>query len=425
MKLRGWAALLLFVGVSTWAQNANGPIDPGQPTSGSTGSFSGVVSAAGFDGGVGRFSGVGVSGTLDVSGASTLGSPISAPGFDGGTGSFSAISVSGTESVSGVSSHGSVISAPAFDGGWVAGTTGSFTGDVSGAGAATFGAGIASDTATGNVALAAKAGALFCGDRPGCSATFTYDGGTWSMGGNLQLPMDLRVGNVVLDGGARVCMTGTGACTTNYIAGDQAGSINVVGSFLGTGNWGTAGDVAGAYLKPASGLKNTGTGASCTGTGSVCVDDTGGLEISNGSGTTVAVLSAAGLVSGDTGISSGAWHARWDGVAPESTNGQGAYYATQVGRGSKFRQVACTCRVAGSGGTTGIILSLMEDAVEVATVEVGGGDSNACDDAAGTVLIGDFNYTFAAAKKYTLQVKSTTDCAGNPTDCDCGVDETR
>lgn len=175
-------------------------------------------------------------------------------------------------------------------------------------------------------------------------------------------------------------------------------------------------------------VSNTSNGASCSGnTSAYCINDAQGYAWTNGSGTTVGVATAAGLISGDTGVSSGAWAVMWSGGAavPEGSNGQGGYTNTTNGRGSKFRQVTCSCRVAGSGGSDGITLSLMEDGLEVGTVEIVGGDTNACDDAAGTLLAADLNYSIVQEASYALQVKSTTDCAGNPTDCLCNIDVTR
>jgi hypothetical protein len=174
------------------------------------------------------------------------------------------------------------------------------------------------------------------------------------------------------------------------------------------------------------GISNTATGAPCSGrTGSVCfADDVAG---SSAGTTTWTIDAATGLLSGDTGISSGPFGVMWVGGAavPEGSNGQGSWKPTTVGRGSKVGQVCCSCRVAGSGGTEGIFVSLMETGVEVASVEVSGGDSNACDDAAGTSLCGNLATAIVAAATYTGQFKATTDCAGNPTDCLCNFDVTR
>lgn len=175
-------------------------------------------------------------------------------------------------------------------------------------------------------------------------------------------------------------------------------------------------------------LRNSANGAACSSnTGAVCINDTGGVAVADGAGTTVAVITAAGVISGDTGVSSGAFAVSWVGGAavPEGSNGQGAWKPTTVGRGSKVGQVCCSCRVAGSGGTEGIFVSLMETGVEVASVEIAGGDTNACDDAAGTTLCGNLATTVVAAATYTGQFKATTDCAGNPTDCLCNFDVTR
>jgi hypothetical protein len=175
-------------------------------------------------------------------------------------------------------------------------------------------------------------------------------------------------------------------------------------------------------------FKNTANGAACSGnTAAFCVNDPAGLAVADGSGTTVAFISTAGLMSGDTGISSGAFAVSWGGGAavPEGSNGQGGWKPTTVGRGSKVGQVCCSCRVAGSGGTEGIFMSLMETGVEVASVELAGGDTNACDDTAGTILCGNLATTVTAAATYTGQFKATTDCAGNPTDCLCNFDVTR
>lgn len=102
--------------------------------------------------------------------------------------------------------------------------------------------------------------------------------------------------NIYPDGGSKYCYNGTGACTA-YVAGDTFGGVT--GAFGGganyTGNWSTTGNVGGDYIQPASGLRNTATGAACSGnTGAVCVNDTGGFAVADGSGATNATISAAG-----------------------------------------------------------------------------------------------------------------------------------
>lgn len=264
-------------------------------------------------------------------------------------------------------------------------------------------------------------------------ATFTGDAG-WTgnttIGGTLTVTgkttvSTINAGGVVLDGGARLLFnvgtTHIESDTLGGVSGAWGAGANFTGNFSTTGNLSADGTV-----RIGTSAFNSGSSAACTTTTVVCINDPQGFEWTNGSGTTVGAGTAAGLISGDTGVSSGAVAVTWGGVIPETTNGQGGYLPTTVGRGSKFRQVTCSCRVAGSGGTTGIVLSLMEDGVEVDTQEINAGaDTNACDDAAGTLLSGDFDFTFTAAKAYTLQVKSSTDCAGNPTDCSCNIDVTR
>lgn len=237
-----------------------------------------------------------------------------------------------------------------------------------------------------------------------------------TVGDDLVVTDDGTFATVTFSGGGTPCLTRGGNTSVQTCTGD---------GFVDLGTF----QVQGTSSDFWDSIRNTVTGASCSSnTGAVCINDPQGLAVTDGSGTTVAVITAAGAVSGDTGISSGTWSAMWwTGAAiPEGSDGMGGYRPTTIGRGSKFRQVACSCRVAGTGGTTGIVLSLMEDGVEVDTQEINAAaDTNACDDAAGALLTGDFNYTIVADRLYELQVKSTTDCAGNPTDCLCGTDVTR
>lgn len=168
-----------------------------------------------------------------------------------------------------------------------------------------------------------------------------------------------------------------------YFAGASSGTPNVVARGAGT---------AGCSSSQALGLYNDGgsVGLNC-----LSVDIAGGPT--------------------------GAWQSEFVGLVGEGANGEGAFYATATAGGSKFRNVVCTCRVTGTGGTNGIFVALIGAGSEVTNCELAGGDSNACDDTAGTVLRCDVNTTIAATTAYTLQFKSTTDCATNPTDCGCNV----
>lgn len=126
-----------------------------------------------------------------------------------------------------------------------------------------------------------------------------------------------------------------------------------------------------------------------------------------------------------TGATSGAWSTSFLGLVAEGANGQGAFVPTAVTGTTKFHNITCTCRVAGVGGSIGVIISLFENGSEKAACELTGGDSNACDDVAGTVLSCDVNAAPTAAAKYALQIKSSTDCATNPTDCACNTEVTQ
>ena len=118
----------------------------------------------------------------------------------------------------------------------------------------------------------------------------------------------------------------------------------------------------------------------------------------------------------------GAWESEFLGLVIESTNGEGAFAATGSGTSNmKFRNIVCTCRVTGTGGTNGIFVELFAGGVAGANCELNGGDANACDDTAGTVMKCDINTAIVLGTNYTLQFKSTTDCASNPTDCGCNV----
>jgi hypothetical protein len=244
---------------------------------------------------------------------------------------------------------------------------------------------------------------------------------------NLVLSGDLTVSDdMSADDGT--CATVT--CSGGGTPGLTRGGNTTVQTFSGDG-FASLGTLQGqGVVDVFDSIKNTGNGANCTGnTAAFCINDPAGFAWTDGSGTTVGVATTAGLISGDTGVSSGPFAVMWVGGAaiPEGSSGQGAWKPTTTGRGSKLRQVCCSCRVAGSGGTNGITMSLwdLESGTEVDSVALAGDDANACDDAAGLAFCGDFNYSIALPEFYTLQVKNTTDCAGNPTDCLCNVDVTR
>lgn len=103
--------------------------------------------------------------------------------------------------------------------------------------------------------------------------------------------------NIIPDGGARLCLNGTGACTV-YIASDTLGGVQGAwgAGANWTGNYSSTGDVnLNGYINPQTGIKNTATAAACSGnTGAVCVNDTGGLAVADGAGATVATITAAG-----------------------------------------------------------------------------------------------------------------------------------
>ncbi len=165
-------------------------------------------------------------------------------------------------------------------------------------------------------------------------------------------------------------------------------------------------------------IKNT------EGTEAVRIDDAHGFEWTDGAGTVVGVASTTGLISGDVGISSGAFSVMWvgGGAVPEGSDGQGFFFPITIGRGSDFGWVSCGCRTAGSGGTNGVFLALMEDGLSAIEVELTGADSNACNE---TKFRARLDTAISAEAEYALQFTSSTDCAGNPVDCLCNVEVTR
>lgn len=104
----------------------------------------------------------------------------------------------------------------------------------------------------------------------------------------------VNAGDVVLDGGARLLFNAATTHVESDGAGGVAGAWGAGANF--TGNYSTSGNIVlDGTLTVKSDLRNSATAANCTGTGAVCVNDTGGLEVTNGSGTTTAAITAAGL----------------------------------------------------------------------------------------------------------------------------------
>lgn len=247
---------------------------PPDPVNATAGNFSGNVTVAGsvsagnLDGGT--ISGTSLrltSGPNTINGPTTSGFVISAPAFDGGAGNFSTLNTTGNNTLGGTTSVATLngdgtatfagtLSAGVLDGGALNATTGVFSGDVLGAGAATFGSNIASDTGTGNLALSMKAGALLCGDRPTCSATITYDGGTWSIGGKVNISSDVTANNFTLDGGSKVIYGAATVFDQGDGFGGKQGSFGAGANY--TGNFNTTGGItADSYLKTSGTLIGT------------------------------------------------------------------------------------------------------------------------------------------------------------------------
>lgn len=280
-------------------------------------------------------------------------------------------------------------------------------------------------------AVTIKQDVLACFDN-GFSAWMSFDGTEFDLNQPLHVDgyvvgADAGFNNITASGNVGLLNTGASLCFGSASAQClQYGGANTIqtGANVSLAIMGNA--VISTDARVSGRLVNPGSGANCSGFGSsLCFDDSSGYAWTNGSGTTVGVATTTGLISGDVGISSGGFGVNFLGVVSEGANGQGAYTPLTVGRGSKFRNVACTCRVAGTGGTNGVELALMEGGVSVATAVLVGSDSNVCNDAAGTVLVRDFNYTMVAGANYSVQVTTNTDCTVNPTDCSCNVDITR
>lgn len=210
-------------------------------------------------------------------------------------------------------------------------------------------------------------------------------------------------------------MTGTSASFTGVVSAVTLDGGSIRGT---TGNFSgpvVVSDTLSAQTLDAGYLRIYGN-ATVSGTASVGVLDGGAII-----GTTLNLSSAikADTLTLATKAPTGAWAVHWDGVVAESINGEGGYKSDNVTPGY-FEYVACSCRVAGSGGSDGITVELFEDGLSADAVEITGGDANACDDAAGTMLTGLLHFPPTNAT-YSLQFKSSTDCASNPTDCTCNV----
>lgn len=256
-----------------------------------------------------------------------------------------------------------------------------------------------------------------CGLNMLCRIKTLIVSGDTTMSGDLAVGDDLTVTDdaVIGDdalvttlsfaGGGTPCLTRGGNTTVQTCSGDGLASLSTLQGQ--------------ASLDIRGGINNAGNGANCSGrTGDVCIEED--LAGSN-AGTTTWQATKEGLISGDVPVTSGAFTVSFLGGAAvaEGANGLGGLLVTTIGRSSKVGTVCCSCRVAGAGGTNGVFVSIMENTVEIASVEISAADGNACDDAAGTLLCGNLSTPIVATAKYQGQVKSSTDCATNPIDCTC------
>ncbi len=141
-------------------------------------------------------------------------------------------------------------------------------------------------------------------------STFNGDltvNGDAGVGKNVSIGGTLTTTGAISATAANITTTGkyctTSACSTNYFQNDTFGKVNVVGPLALNNNLEVLGTTSSTdYFIAATGIKNTGTSAACSGNlGAVCVNDTGGLAIADGSGTTVAsVVAGVGTFAGVT-----------------------------------------------------------------------------------------------------------------------------
>lgn len=101
----------------------------------------------------------------------------------------------------------------------------------------------------------------------------------------------------------------------------------------------------------------------------------------------------------------------------ESTNFTGSYSPRSDNeRGTQ--KISCSWGTAGTGGTTGVVVRIYDGSAEVCSCTLG-----ACTTAANTALsCACAAGLLASSKNYTVQLKSTTDCTGNPANIVCNVE---
>jgi len=242
--------------------------------------------------------------------------------------------------------------------------------------------------------------------------------GDAGVGGFTTLGRAAYTDNLVLDGGARLCMTGTGACTTNYLAGDTFGSVNGTGPWTFTNNVNVGGTLTSTdYFIASTGIKNTGTAAACSGnTGAVCVNDTGGLAIGDGSGNTVATVSAAGAAV-FTSVSGS--QSEWALPAVVSLGSVGSGVVVSQGVTSKagtYKSATFTAQAAGVGAGN-FVMKLCSDGATCAGGNTFATCTTACTSIAGTVATctagSATTYAAAATLSWSISTSCATDTIGN------------
>jgi len=124
-------------------------------------------------------------------------------------------------------------------------------------------------------------------------------------------------------------------------------------------------------------------------------------------------------MSGTVTATTNTWSTTCFGVpcSGEAANFTGASRVT-VGTGTTQVALVCSWNVVGTGGTTGVVARIRNntDGTTLCTCTLG-----ACTTAINTPLECNCSGTFTAAKIYTMQLDSTTDCTTNPGQIICTV----
>lgn len=193
----------------------------------------------------------------------------------------------------------------------------------------------------------------------GTTLTGLTDNGDAGVVGNVTVGGGLYTSNVVLDGGARVCFTGTGACSTNYLGGDGFGKTNVAGPLALNNNLEVLGTSTFTdYGNFSTGLRNTGTGGACTINSDVCVND--GLSVTGAAAVTGAVTAGGVTLSTGTSLVYAA--------ACDSTGSPGAATCNQgVGRAAIAASAASVTITNSLSKTTSIIHATLQTTDAVCT----------------------------------------------------------